>query len=99
MAYTVEMSPKAEKELYKAWTWYEEEQPGLGDRFQMEFFRKIGLIQNNPLHYPLKKGLREAITDTFPYLLVYKVSERQRMILIVSVFHTSRHPKKKRQAS
>jgi len=43
MAYTVEMSPKAEKELYKAWTWYEEEQPGLGDRFQKEFFRKTGL--------------------------------------------------------
>jgi hypothetical protein len=45
MAYTVEMSPKAEKELYKAWAWYEEEQPGLGRRFQNEFFRKIGLIK------------------------------------------------------
>jgi len=96
MTYAVEMSLKAENELYKAWTWYEEEQPGLGDRFQNEFFRKIGLIQNNPLHYPLKKGLREALTDTFPYLLVFKVSESKGIILIVSVFHMSRHPKKKR---
>jgi len=52
MTYTIEMSPKAEKELYKAWAWYEEEQPGLGDRLKKEFFRKIGLIQSNPLHYP-----------------------------------------------
>lgn len=96
MTYTVEMSPKAEKELYQAWAWYEDEQPGLGIRFEKEFFRKIGLIQSNPLHYPLKKELREAMMETFPYLLVYKVSERKNMILIVSVFHMSRHPKKKR---
>jgi hypothetical protein len=56
MNYAFEMSPKAEKELYKAWKWYEEEQPGLGERFENEFFRKVDLILNNPLHYALKKG-------------------------------------------
>ncbi|HEY8782077.1 MAG TPA: type II toxin-antitoxin system RelE/ParE family toxin [Mucilaginibacter sp.] len=96
MNYTIEMSPKAEKELNEAWEWYEEEQPGLGERFEKEFFRKIGLIVNNPLHYPLKKGSREVRTDSFPYLLIYKVSKKKNTIVIVSVFHTSRHPKKKR---
>lgn len=97
MSYAFEMSPKAEKELYEAWKWYEEEQPGLGERFEKEFFRKIALILNNPLHYALKKGLHEARTDTFPYLLIYKVSEKNNMITIVSVFHMKRHPRKKRR--
>jgi plasmid stabilization system protein ParE len=97
MTYTVEMSPKAEKEFYQAWMWYESERPGLGDRFGNEFFRKVGRIQRNPLHYPLKKGLREVLTETFPYLIIYKVSERKSKILIVSVFHTSRHPRRKKR--
>ena len=95
MTYTIELSPKAEKELYEAWLWYESELQGLGDRFQKEFLRKVGLIRNNPLHYPLKEGLREAMTETFPYLLIYKISEKKAKILIVSVFHMKRHPGKK----
>jgi plasmid stabilization system protein ParE len=96
MIYTVELSPKAEKELFDTWQWYEEERTGLGDRFEKEFFRKIEILKNNPLQYALKKTFREARTDSFPYLLVFKVSKRNNRILIVSVFHMSRHPKKKR---
>ena len=77
MSYTFEMSPKAEKELYEAWEWYEDEQPGLGERFENEFFRKVDLILNNPLHYALKKGLYEAKTDSFPYLLIYKYLKKE----------------------
>jgi len=58
MTYSVDLSPKAEKELYDAVEWYEGEQPGVGENFEKEFFRKVDLIKNNPLHYPLKKGLR-----------------------------------------
>jgi plasmid stabilization system protein ParE len=97
MTYALELSPKAEKELYEVWKWYEDEQPGLGERFEREFFRKIDLILKNPLHYTLKKGLHEARTDTFPYLLIYKLSKKKNMVIIVSVFHMKRHPKKKRR--
>jgi plasmid stabilization system protein ParE len=96
MTYAFEMSPKAEKELHEVWKWYEDEQPGLGERFEREFFRKIDLILKNPLHYALKKGLREAKTDIFPYLLIYKLSEKRNMLIVVSVFHMKRHPKRKR---
>ncbi len=55
------------------------------------------LIKENPLHYAIKKGLREAKTDTFPYLLVYKIREKEQVIDVLSVFHTSRNPRRKRQ--
>jgi len=97
MTYTVNLLPKAEDELYAAIRWYEKEQPGLGDRFENEFLRKVTLIQNNPLHYPIKKGFHETTTEVFPFLIVYKVDERRGVINIASVFHTSRHPKRKRR--
>jgi hypothetical protein len=81
----------------KAGVWYEEQVTGLGDRFENEVFRKIDLIAENPLHYPIKKGLREVKTDTFPFLIVYKVNKSAKLVMIVSVFHTSRHPESKRK--
>ncbi|MDR3695526.1 type II toxin-antitoxin system RelE/ParE family toxin [Mucilaginibacter sp.] len=96
MNYTVDLLFKARQEIFDGWKWYEKEPKGLGDRFEDEVFRKIALIAANPLHYPLKKGAREAVTETFPYLIIYKINESRKLIMILSVFHTSRHPKKKR---
>jgi hypothetical protein len=33
MSFEVQFLPKARKELLTGWPWYEERQPGLGDRF------------------------------------------------------------------
>ncbi|WP_299584574.1 type II toxin-antitoxin system RelE/ParE family toxin [Mucilaginibacter sp.] len=95
MSYAVDLFLKARKELFETREWYEEKQPGLGKRFEDEVFRKIYLIQNNPLHYPSKNGFREIRIDVFPYLLVYKVVKSSNMIFIVTTFHMSRHPKRK----
>ena len=95
MNYTVELSIKARLELSQSWTWYEEQQRGLGDRFEETFFNKAYLIQTNPLHYPVKGNYRQAPTDIFPFLIVFKVDRRKGLILVVSVFHTSRHPRRK----
>jgi plasmid stabilization system protein ParE len=95
MNYTVALLFKARQEIFEGWKWYEEQQEGLGYRFEDEVFRKIELIEANPLQYPLKKRAREVITDKFPYLIVYRINKSRKLIMIVSVFHTSRHPKKK----
>ena len=87
--------PKAQKEIIDAWKWYEEQQPGLGDRFKYEVRKKIASIVENHLHYPLKGKYREAQTDVFPYLIIFRFDKKADMIFVVSVFHMSRHPKKK----
>ena len=95
MNYTVDLSPKAHNELFEAWKWYEEQRPGLGELFEQEFFKKVDLIQNSPLHYPNKGRYREAQTDVYPFLIVFKIDKKSNVIFIVSFFHMSRHPKKK----
>lgn len=95
MSYSFLLLPKAQSEILEAWEWYEDKQPRLGDRFKNEVKRAIGFIQTEPLHYPLKGKYREIRVDIFPYLIVFKIDDINRIIIILSVFHTSRHPKKK----
>jgi len=87
---------KAKKELIDSWKWYESRQSGLGNRFEAEVFRSFGLIIKNPKHYPQKTlALREIGVRVFPFLVIYTIDERRKKIVIVSIFHTSRNPKKK----
>ena len=67
MSFTIQFSIKARTELAEAATWYEERQYGLGQRFEDEVFKKIDLIEANPLHYQKRKKFREALVDAFPY--------------------------------
>lgn len=96
MGFAIQLSAKAYKEYYKAYEWYEERLPGLGDRFEDALERQIDLIANNPLIYANKKvGTRESNVEDFPYLIVYKIIPDKKLILITSIFHTSRNPKRK----
>jgi plasmid stabilization system protein ParE len=95
MTYHFDILPKAQDELFEAWTWYEEKQVGLGKRFRQVFFSKIELILSSPLQYPVKNKFREAIINDFPYIIVYRVNSSNNIIYIISVFHMNRHPKRK----
>ncbi len=48
------LSVRAQKEIEKAWKWYEERQAGLGDRFLKEAIARIRLIEQNPERYPTR---------------------------------------------
>lgn len=96
MIYRVAFLQKATRELLDAWQWYEDRQPGLGDRFKQEVFRCIHIIENNPERYPeRKKHYKEALVKIFPYLLIYRINKRRKIITIVAVFHGHRNPKGK----
>lgn len=96
MSTTFLQLPKAQKEILDAWEWYEERRSGLGDQFKDEVAKKIRAVVENPLLYQLKGKYREAQTDVFPYLIVFRFDKKADIIFIVSVFHMKRNPKKKR---
>ena len=96
LSYFIIFSSRAQKEIASAWDWYEERQQGLGDRFIQEVVRKAQLIEQNPERYPTRyNSYKETILSTFPFLIIYRINKRKKSIRIVSVFHTSLHPKKK----
>jgi mRNA-degrading endonuclease RelE of RelBE toxin-antitoxin system len=96
MTYKIEFLPRARKELLEAWDWYDDRWSGLGDRFMREVEKKVQQIEKTPERYAeRKKGFRETKIRVFPYLIIYRIQKRKKIIAISSVFHTSRNPKKK----
>ncbi len=96
MKYQVVFHPMAETEYREAYQWYEEQLRGLGERFEEAIEIKLNQLNSKPLLHPRKRGsFREANVDTFPYQIVYKIYEKEKIIFVSSVYHSSRDPKKK----
>ncbi|MEC5173145.1 MULTISPECIES: type II toxin-antitoxin system RelE/ParE family toxin [Chryseobacterium] len=94
MIYQISLSPNAEADLQEAALWYESKQIGLGIQFTKKVESYFFRIQNNPLHFPLKKGnLREAYIQKFPYVIIYQIIENK--IIVFAVFNTHQNPTKK----
>ncbi len=96
MSFSVVLLARAKHELLDAWEWHEDKQAGLGDRLIEEVYKTVNNIQKNPAHYPQRKRhYREALTDVFPYLIIYRVLNKEKTIVVSSIFHCSRNPRKK----
>lgn len=94
MIYQFSLSPNAEADLLEAALWYESQQTGLGEKFAQKVESYFFRIQNNPLHFPLKKGnLREAYIQKFPYVIIYQIIENN--IIVFAVFNTHQNPERK----
>ena len=95
--YSISLSVRAKRELETSFTWYEDQQKGLGSRFIQEVLLKILTIAQSPELFSIKgRSYREARTAIFPYLIVYKINKKN-VIRVISVFHTAQHPKRKYQ--
>jgi len=93
--FNIELLSQAEDELSEAYDWYEEQLTGLGNKLYIEVSHLLNLIETNPYYYPVKYGdLHSAVLNKFPYLIIYWVDEVNNKVIIISVFHTSRKPKR-----
>jgi acetone carboxylase gamma subunit len=83
-------------ELYDAVDWYDEQSLGLGDKFLVAVNEMKLVIETSPFLFAAKeRNYRAALLNDFPYLIIYLVDEVESELLITSIFHTSRNPKKK----
>jgi len=96
MNYSYLLRRQASKEFTDAFVWYESEQEGLGELFLDAVRRKLEKICNNPYHYKNSySAFHEALTEKFPFLIVYFIDEKSKIIVVTAIFHTSRNPKGK----
>jgi len=96
MKYKFVVLEKADNEYYDALNWYALQQNDLVAKFADDVRVSIDGILRNPESYSqTRKGYRQALMEKFPYVMVYAVDKKAGIISIVSIFHTSRHPKQK----
>lgn len=92
--YKIQITINAEKEILSAYNFYEDQQISLGEKFLNELETSFKLIQKNPYLFARKhKAFREIVLNKFPFLIVYEINAE--ILIIISVFHTSKNPKKK----
>ena len=88
--------PLAAAELIEAAQWYEDRQPGLGERFLQAVADTVDAICQVPLRHPplprtfTSRTVFRRLLKGFPYGVVYEV--RADELLVLAVAHTSRQP-------
>ncbi len=94
MSRKIIFSDKAIAEMKVAYWWYEDAKTGLGDLFLKKIDAYIDIIKDNPESFQLVyKKFRQVPVKNFPFVMLYKVYPTE--VVIHSIFHTSRNPKKK----
>ncbi len=89
--------PEARLEFEDAIIWYNEQEPGLGDRFEGEAHAALQRILQDTERFPIACGkIRKARIEVFDkYSIYFRVDAR--FIGVVSVFHGARKPAELRQ--
>ncbi len=96
MSLPFRLHPLAEDDLVAAWSWYEDQVSGLGDRFLDAVLATIEGISEWPgsgapiLHDHEGEVIeRRAATSGFPYAVRYRVID---VVVVMAVHHQRRHP-------
>jgi len=85
--------PEAELELSAAFNWYEDCTSGLGSDFLLCVDAVFDAIQRTPQQYPrVHSVVRRALIRRFPYEVFFLEDDER--IVVLSVFHAKRNPKR-----
>lgn len=96
MKYRIEYNPVGFLEYNEAFEWYLERSEAAADNFAKEILKKIEIISLDPFRFRNTYDIfRETAMNKFPYSIVYAVDEANRHIVIVSVYHHKRNPRRK----
>lgn len=102
MSFTVIVKQEAHQDTIDAYNYYEEKQPGLGERFLEALIQRYQELAEHPTYYsciaedPLKV-LRDVRLEKFPYVVVYEIIDKE--VVVYAVHNTYKHPRNKLRKS
>ena len=92
MSLPVLIRPEAEADLAEACQWYEEQRPGLAERFLLSVEAALSGIERFPESFPVVYNqVRRVLLRRFPYGIFYLLEESR--VVVLAVFHCKRDPK------
>ncbi len=98
MSYLLVIKEEAHQDTVVAYQYYEQQQPGLGERFLEALNAAYQSITQHPANYgyitedPLKI-FRDIRLKKFPYVVVYEMINDT--VIVFAVFHLHRNPDNK----
>ena len=86
-AHATILSSRAQKEITEAWNWYEDRQPGIGDRFLRDVRVRIEKIEQSPERYPTRfRSYKETPVPVFPFLIIYRINKGKNSLELFQYF-------------
>jgi hypothetical protein len=93
MKFKVAYNPEFYEDIVQAVDWYNEKQPGLGDKLFDAVKKLTKRLTASALHYAIRyDDIRCMPIEKFPYVVHYRVDERTKVVKIEALFHSSRNP-------
>ena len=87
---------RAASQYRKAYAYYQELSIPVTIGFINDIDERIDMIQADPYRYRnLYKDFFEVSLYKFPYMMVYKIDEGNKIIFIFSIHHHKQNPKRK----
>lgn len=67
---------------------------GLGSRFQKQAKAQINSLKKNPLGSAIRyANVRCLLIKKFPFMIHFTIDDKQKLVEVFAVYHTSRNPK------
>ena len=94
MSHTLVIKEEAARETIESYLWYEARVEGLGESFLGELDKCYSAVLQNPEAFQKQyKSFRQANIRRFPFVMTFEIENDD--VVVYSVFHTSRNPRKK----
>lgn len=93
MVYKIVISPLAINDIQQAIDYYDEQQPGLGEKFESALNEYLLVLRKHPLFQLRYDEVRCLPLPKFPFMIHFTVSETENIVSIHAVFHTAKNPK------
>ena len=96
MPYKYELTPEAATEYEQAYKWYNMNSNLAAAKLVIAFAEAVKQICRSPYQFrnPYKE-YRELSLRKFPYKLIYIIDEKVKKVIIITMFHHKRDPRKK----
>ena len=92
MAYTIKITPTAFNDLQNSIDYYNEQQKGLGKKFNTAIQNAFTQLKRVPASgYFMYDNVRYRVISKFPYIILYELTPHD-TIAVYRVFNTSQNP-------
>lgn len=93
MSFRLEIRDRASDEFIESYLWYEQQRNGLGEEFHDEVEEHFAFVRGRPEGFAKWRGpYKEINLKRFLYIIVFRVMKDA--VVVFSVFHTRRDPKR-----
>jgi len=94
--YSIIFRQRAVKEYAESTAWYKERSAQASETFVAIVESALLSIAASPYSYNNKyKNFYEVKTEKFPFTIVYFIREKEKTVVITTLFHNKRNPAKK----